>query len=173
MKSDEKILMNRIRRGLPVLVGFVLLFCTGDPLRAQMPPMSRSFCPAPPVDSLLVRGEAARDNLWPGFGTGSRRQADMASATAFRTADILGITLTGVGAVGVTATALQRSIGEASMFSGKSPAPYFVFGGLAAAGLATIVVSRILAVQQARTYDDILFPVAVPGGAGLALSLRF
>ena len=141
---------------------------------AQMPAPSRAFCPVPPVDSTLLRGEAARDNLWPGFGTGSRRQADMASATAFRTADILGFALTGVGAVGLTATALQRSIGgQASMFTGSTNAPYFIFGGVALAGVATVTVSRILAARKARQYDMILFPAPVPGGAGLALSIRF
>ena len=82
--------------------------------------------------------------------------------------------LTGVGAVGLTATALQRSIGgQASMFAGSTNAPYFIFGGVALAGVATVTVSRILAVRKARQYDMILFPAPVPGGAGLALSIRF
>lgn len=141
---------------------------------AQMPAPSRSFCPVPPVDSTLVRGEAARDNLWPGFGTGSRRQADMTSATAFRTADILGFALSGVGAVGLTATALQRSIGgQASMFTGSTKAPYFIFGGVALAGVTTVTVSRILAARKARQYDLILFPAPAPGGAAVGVSLRF
>ena len=143
------------------------------PVWAQMPARSREFCPIPPVDSTLVKGEAARDNLWPGFGTGSRRQADMTSATAFRTADILGFALTGVGVVGLAATAMQRSLGQASMFSGTSNAPYYVFGGLAAAGVATITISRVKAVRQAREYDLILFPAATPGGAAVGVSLQF
>ena len=138
-----------------------------------MPARSREFCPIPPVDSTLVKGEAARDNLWPGFGTGSRRQADMTSATAFRTADILGFALTGVGVVGLAATAMQRSLGQASMFSGTSNASYYVFGGLAAAGVATITISRVKAVRQAREYDLILFPAATPGGAAVGVSLQF
>ncbi|MBR0223091.1 MAG: hypothetical protein IJL93_02335 [Bacteroidales bacterium] len=159
------------RRGL-VSAAFMLLMLL--PAYAQMPAPSRAFCPVPPVDSTLVRGEAARDNLWPGFGTGSRRQADMASATAFRTADILGFALTGVGAVGITATALQRSVGgQASMFSNRTAAPYFVFGGVALAGVTTVTVSRVLAARKARQYDLILFPAPVPGGAGLALSVTF
>ena len=89
---------------------FLLLALT---VQAQKPEPSRAFCPIPPVDSTLLRGQAAQDNLWPGFGTGSRRQADMTSATAFRTADILGFALTGVGVVGLAATAMQRSIGKA------------------------------------------------------------
>ena len=140
----------------------------------QTPAVSPDFCPVPPVDSTLLRGEAARDNLWPGFGTGSRRQADMTSALAYRTADIIGIALAGVGAVGVTATALQRTVGgRASLFSTPSPAPFIVFGSLAAAGIATVTVSRILAVKQARAYDLILFPTAVPGGAAVGVSLQF
>ena len=140
----------------------------------QTPAVSPEYCPVPPVDSTLLKGEAARDNLWPGFGTGSRRQADMTSAMAYRTADILWVALTGVGVVGVTATALQRTVGgRASLFSTPSPAPYIIFGGLAAAGIATVTVSRFLAVKQARAYDLILFPAAAPGGAALGVSLRF
>lgn len=154
-------------------VTLLLSLLTAVTLRAQMPAPSRAFCPTPPVDSTLVRGEAARDNLWPGFGTGSRRQADMASATAFRTADILGVALTGVGAVGLAATALQRSLGQASMFSGSSNVPYFVFGGLTAAGVATVTVSRIRAVKQARAYDLILFPAVGSDATGAGIAMRF
>ena len=138
-----------------------------------MPAPSPSFCPVPPVDSTLLRGQAARDNLWPGFGAGSLRQADMDSFYAFRTADILGVAVTGVGAIGLAATALQRGLGEASMFAGKTNAPYFIFGGVALAGLVTLTTSRILAVRQAREYDLILFPAALPGGGGLTVSLQF
>lgn len=151
----------------------LLLLMLAVPTWAQMPAPSRAFCPTPPVDSTLVRGEAARDNLWPGFGTGSRRQADMASATAFRTADILGFALTGVGIVGVAATAMQRNLGPATMFSASSNVPYYVFGGLAAAGVATLTISRVKAVRQARAYDLILFPSAVPGGAAVGVGLQF
>ena len=151
----------------------LLLLLLAIPVWGQMPARSRAFCPIPPVDSTLVKGEAARDNLWPGFGKGSRRQADMTSATAFRTADILGFALTGVGVVGVVATAMQHSLGQASMFSGTSNVPYYVFGGLAAAGVTTITISRIKAVRQAREYDLILFPAATQGGAAVGVSLQF
>ena len=151
----------------------ILLLLTAVTLRAQMPARSQAYCAIPPVDSTLLRGEAARDNLWPGFGTGSRRQADMPSATAFRTADILGVALTGVGAVGLAATALQRSLGQASMFSGSSNVPYFVFGGLTAAGVATVTVSRIKAVKQARAYDLVIFPAVGQGSAGAGIGLQF
>ena len=155
------------------LLSFFSLLLIAAPAWGQMPAPSREFCPVPPVDSTLVRGEAARDNLWPGFGTGSRRQADMESAYAYRAADIIGGALTGVGLVGVAATALQRGVGVNSLFSGKSNAPYFIFGGVAAAGIATVTVSRIKAVRQAREYDLLLFPTATPGGAGAGLALRF
>lgn len=151
----------------------LLLLLLAVPTWAQMPAPSPAFCPTPPVDSTLVRGEAARDNLWPGFGTGSRRQADMASATAFRTADILGFALTGVGIVGIAATAMQRNLGPATLFSASSNVPYYVFGGLAAAGVTTLTISRIKAVRQARAYDLILFPTAVPGGAAVGVGLQF
>ena len=156
-------------------LGIVSLFLTVT-LWGQVPGMmSPAFCPVPPVDSTLVRGEAARDNLWPGFGTGSRRQSDMDAARAFRTADILGLSLTGVGVIGVAATALQRGVmgSSDSGFGPKTNAPYYIFGGIAVAGIATITTSRILAVRKAREYDLILFPASVPGGAGVGVNLQF
>ena len=141
-------------------------------LKAQTPDISPKYCAVPPVDSTLSAGMAARDNLWPGFGTGSRRQADMSAAVAYRTADALGLAVAGVGVVVLTATALQRSIGP-STFGSNSKASYVVFGSLAAAGVATLTVSRILAVRHAREYDLFLFPEAVPGGAALSLNLQF
>lgn len=165
----KKMLFLFAARQLPVLLLFLLLSVPG---LAQTAERSAKFCPVPPVDSTLTAGEAARDNLWPGFGTGSRRQADMASATAFRTADVLGFALTGVGAVGLAATAIQHNAG-ARLFSTASDAGYYVFGGVAVAGIATVVVSRVLAVRKAREYDLFLFPTAVQGGAGLTLSYRF
>ena len=155
------------------LLTLLALLLASAPAWGQMPAPSPQYCPIPPVDSTLTRGQAARDNLWPGFGTGSRRQADMESATAFRTADILGVALTGVGTVGLAATALQRRLVPAPVIGSRSSAPYWIFGGLAAAGVATLTVSRIKAVRQAREYDLILFPSSVPGGAGLSASLRF
>ena len=151
----------------------LILFLAVLPARAQMPAPSRAFCPIPPVDSTLTAGQAARDNRWPGFGTGSRRQADMTSATAFRTADIVGVSLAGVGVVGLAATALQRRVVPDPVIGSRSSAPYFVFGSLAAAGAAVLTTSRILAVRRAREYDLVLFPSAVPGGAGLSLGLSF
>ena len=97
----------------------------------------------------------------------------MESASLYRAVDILGFALTGVGVVGVAATALQRGLGVTSLFSGNSSTPYFIFGGIAAAGVATVTVSRIKAVRHAREYDLILFPAAVPGGAGAGLALQF
>ena len=148
----------------------LLLLLSFFGLRAQE--ISPQYCPVPPVDSTLTAGEAARDNIWPGFGTGSRRQADMESATAFRTADALGVALAGVGLVGLTATAIQHNAG-AKMFSTASNASYYVFGGVAVAGIATVVTSRVLAVRRAREYDLFLFPAAVPGGAALSFTLQF
>ena len=152
----------------------IALLLAVAPARAQMPARSQAFCPVPPVDSTLTRGQAARDNLWPGFGTGSLRQADMTACYAYRTADIVGIALTGVGAFGLAASALQRGFEQPSMFSGRSNAPLFVFGGVALAGIATLTTSRILAVRHAREYALILFPSALPGGGvGVGVNLQF
>lgn len=79
-----------MNRALFILIALLLAVA---PARAQMPARSQAFCPVPPVDSTLTRGQAARDNLWPGFGTGSLRQADMTAFYAYRTADIVGIAL--------------------------------------------------------------------------------
>ncbi len=150
----------------------LLLLLSFFGLRAQTSELSPYYCPVPPVDSTLTAGEAARDNIWPGFGTGSRRQADMESAAAFRTADALGVAFAGVGLVGLTATAIQHSAG-AKLFSTGSNVGYYVFGGAAVLGIATVVTSRVLAVRRAREYDLFLFPAAVPGGAALSLTLQF
>ena len=75
----------------------LLLLLSFFGLRAQNSELSPYYCPVPPVDSTLTAGEAARDNIWPGFGTGSRRQADMESAAAFRTADALGVAFAVLG----------------------------------------------------------------------------
>ena len=151
----------------------LLLTALSVPAWCQTVKMSPEYCPVPPVDSTLTRGQAARDNLWPGFGTGSRRQADVTSATTFKLVDITGVTLTGAGAIGLAATALQQNGIQHSVLGNRSNAPYFIFGGVAAAGVATLTVSRILAVRKARVYDAVIFPTAVPGGGGMTLSLRF
>ncbi len=136
--------MNRV---LFILIALLLAVA---PARAQMPARSQAFCPVPPVDSTLTRGQAAR------------------------AADIVGIALTGVGAVGLAASALQRGFEQPSMFSGRSNAPLFIFGGVALAGIATLTTSRILAVRHAREYDLILFPSATPGGGvGVGVNLQF
>ena len=118
-----------------VLFGWLLFaLCTAW---GQTPRMSPYYCPVPPVDSTLQRGEAARDNLWPGFGTGSRRQSDMDAANACRAAEIAGLGLAGVGAVGLAATALQRSVmGSTTVLGSRTAAPYYIFGGVALAGIA-------------------------------------
>ena len=136
--------MNRV---LFILIALLLV---AVPARAQMPARSQAFCPVPPVDS------------------------DMTAFYAYRTADIVGIALTGVGAVGLAASALQRGFEQPSMFSGRSNAPLFIFGGVALAGIATLTTSRILAVRHAREYDLILFPSAMPGGGvGVGVNLQF
>ena len=157
-----------MKRAFLLLV--LLLLCAT--LRAQTSTVSPQYCPVPPVDSTLSAGMAARDNLWPGFGTGSRRQSDMESARVFKTVDAFGTALIGVGSIGVVATAMQRCIGP-STFGYQSNTSYFIFGGVAAAGIATLVTSRVLAVRRAREYDKIIFPTAVPGGAGLAFVYSF
>ena len=142
------------------------------PLLAQKPAMSPYYCPLPPVDSTLTAGQAARDNAWPGFGTGSRRQADMDAARLYKTIDMLGVAATSVGVVGLAANLLVRSSGSPA-FSEHPNLGLYVFGGVTAAGVATITVSRIRAVRHAREYDLQLVPAAVPGGAALAVSVQF
>jgi len=156
-----------------ILFPLLMLLVLAAPAWGQTAVRSPQYCPVPPVDSTLVRGEAARDNLWPGFGTGSRRQSDMDAAKTFKMVDIAGVSLTGAGVIGLAATALQRGMRQSSVLGQRSAAPYFVFGGLALSGVATLTVSRIYAVRKARAYDAVVFPSAVPGGAGLTVSLQF
>lgn len=154
------------------LLGF-LLFVFSLPAFAQVAVMSPQYCPVPPVDSTLVRGEAARDNLWPGFGTGSRRQADITASNRYKFLEITGVVLVGAGAVGLTEAALKQHLTHQSLFTAKSDMLYVISGGMAAAGVATIVTSRILAVKKARSYDAVIFPTYVPGGAGVGVDFQF
>ena len=114
---------------------------------------------------------AVRENLWPGFGTGSLHQGDSLSARNFKTADIVGLSLIGAGTLGVIGTSVEREI-LLAMVGETSKADYYICGGIVVAGLATLVTSRILAANKAKKYD--VMPVAYQcGGGGLALNISF
>ena len=125
-----------------------------------------------PVLSFAQRPtDPMRENLFPGFGVGSLHQGDTLSARTFKTTDIVGISLIGVGTLGIVATAIERDLLRA-MVGETTKADYYICGGIAVAGIATLVTSRILAVKKAKQYD--LTPVAYwQGGGGLALTINF
>ena len=115
--------------------------------------------------------DPVRENLFPGFGVGSLHQGDTLSARKFKTADIVGVSLIGVGTLGIAATAVERDLLRA-MVGETTKADYYICGGIAVAGIATLVTSRILAVKKANNYD--VTPVAYSqGGGGLALIITF
>ena len=125
-----------------------------------------------PVLSFAQRSaDPVRENLFPGFGVGSLHQGDTLCARKFKTADIVGVSLIGVGTLGIAATAIERDLLRA-MVGETTKADYYICGGIAVAGIATLVTSRILAVKKAENYD--VTPVAYSqGGGGLALKINF
>ena len=125
-----------------------------------------------PVLSFAQRpADLVRENLFPGFGVGSLHQGDTLSARKFKTADIVGISLIGVGTLGIAATAIERDLLRV-MVGETTKADYYICGGIAVAGIATLVTSRILAVKKAKNYD--VTPVAYSqGGGGLAIKITF
>ena len=83
----------------------------------------------------------------------------------------MGVSLIGVGTLGIAATAIERDLLRA-MVGETTKADYYICGGIAVAGIATLVTSRILAVKKAENYD--VTPVAYSqGGGGLALKINF
>ena len=123
-----------------------------------------------PVLSFAQRpADPVRENLFPGFGVGSLHQGDTLCARKFK--DIVGVSLIGVGTLGIAATAIERDLLRA-MVGETTKADYYICGGIAVAGIATLVTSRILAVKKAENYD--VTPVAYSqGGGGLALKINF
>jgi hypothetical protein len=100
-----------------------------------------------------------------------REKCDTLSPRKFKTADIVGISLIGVGTLGIAATVIERDL-LLAMVGETTKADYYICGGIAVAGIATLVTSRILAVKKAKNYD--VTPVAYSqGGGGLALKITF
>lgn len=125
-----------------------------------------------PVLSFAQRPtDPVNENLFPGFGAGSLHQGDTLSARKFKTTDIVGVSLIGVGALGIAATAIERDLLRV-MVGETTKVDYYICGGIAVAGIATLVTSRILAVNKAKQYG--LTPIAYQqGGGGLALTISF
>lgn len=123
------------------------------------------LAPAQNADSSVM------EKLWPGFGAGSMKQGDSLNARRFKTADVVGVSLIGAGVIGIVGTAIERDL-LLAMVGETTRADYYICGGIALAGLATLVTSRILAVQKTKKYN--LMPVACrQGGGGLALIINF
>lgn len=116
--------------------------------------------------------KAAKANLYSGFGKGFLMMGDTTTARTFRCVEIGGWSGLGVGTVGLVGTKLVYDFLVASV--GKvTTADFYVFGGIALAGLTTVVASRVLA------YNRLLKPsvglCALPGGGvptiGITLQL--
>lgn len=116
--------------------------------------------------------KVAKDNLYKGFGKGYMMTGDTAAARTFRYVEIGGWSAVGVGAIGLVGTKLVYDFLVASV--GKVTTAYFyLFGGIALAGLSMVVVSRVVA------YNRLLKPsvgmCALPEGRvptiGIAMQL--
>lgn len=87
---------------------------------------------------------AAKASFCKGFGKGYLVLGDTATARTFRCVEIGGWSAFGVGVVGLIGTKLVYDFLVASV--GKvTTADFYVFGGIALAGLSTVVASRIIA----------------------------
>ncbi|MBR4433039.1 MAG: P13 family porin [Bacteroidaceae bacterium] len=113
---------------------------------------------------------SVRENLFPGFGMGSLHQGDTLSARRYEIVDGVGFSLIGLGTIGMAATAVERDLLKA-MVGETTKADYYVCGGMVVAGVATLVTSRILAVNRARKYR--VAPVAYEDGGGISLKVCF
>ena len=116
--------------------------------------------------------DAPRQNLWPGFGAGSRLQGDDLYARRYRTAEITGLAVAGAGALGIAATAYTRDI-LLAVNGRTTTADYYICGAMIAAGIGTFTVSRIAAYRRAKKIEASLAPVPVAGGGGMAVKLSF
>ncbi len=91
--------------------------------------------------------KAAKVNLHRGFGEGFLIMGDTATARTFRCAEIGGWSGLGVGTVGLVGTKLVYDFLVASV--GKvTTADFYIFGGIALAGLSTVVASRLIAYSR-------------------------
>lgn len=86
---------------------------------------------------------ASKANFCQGFGKGYLLLGDTTSARTYRWVEIGGWSALGVGIVGLAATKvvydfLVASVGKVTMVD------FYVFGGIAVAGLGTIIASRII-----------------------------
>jgi len=87
---------------------------------------------------------AAKANLYKGFGKGYLMMGDTASARTSRYVEIGGWSAFGTGVAGLVGTKLVYDFLVASV--GKvTTADFYVFGGIALAGLSTVVASRVIA----------------------------
>lgn len=125
----------------------------------------------PALSRAQSAGLAVRGNSWPGLGAGSMQQGDSLGAMRFKAADIVGISLIGVGAIGIVGTTIEREM-LLAMVGETTKADYYICGGIAVAGLATLVTSRILAGRKAKKYNVTPFACG-RGGGGMTLLINF
>lgn len=90
---------------------------------------------------------AAKANLYQGFGRGYMILGDTLAARTCRWVEIGGWGAFGVGVVGLAGTKFVYDFLVASV--GKvTTVDFYVFGGMAAAGLATVIASRVVSRNQ-------------------------
>lgn len=104
-------------------------------------PFCKTCCMAQVLDNDIEI--ASKANFCQGFGKGYLLLGDTTSARTYRWVEIGGWSALGVGIVGLAATKvvydfLVASVGKVTMVD------FYVFGGIAVAGLGTIIASRII-----------------------------
>lgn len=103
---------------------------------------------------------------------GQQKQCDSITAKQLKTADIVGISMTSVGAVGLVFTPIVRNALVATVGE-TTKADYYIFGGIMATGIGIYVTSQIIGYKRAKNQRLQMEPTSMAGGMGLSLTYKF
>ena len=103
---------------------------------------------------------------------GQQQRCDSITAKQLKTADIVGISMTSVGAVGFVVTPIVRNALVATVGE-TTKADYYIFGGIMATGISIYVTSRIIGYKRAKTIKLQMEPTSMAGGMELSLTYKF
>jgi len=128
------------------------------------------FLPLALLGQYITTEKACQENLWKGFGVGSLHQGDMTTAQQLKIADIAGLSMLSVGAIGMVATNIVRNA-LVAMVGETTQADYYIFGSIMATGLSVVITSRIIGYQKAKKHGIQMAPATSLNG--IVLSLHF
>ncbi len=103
---------------------------------------------------------------------GQQQRCDSITAKQLKTADIVGISMTSVGAVGLAVTPIVRNALVATVGE-TTKADYYIFGGIMATGIGIYVTSRIIGYRRTKSQRLQMEPTSMAGGMGLSLTYKF